>query len=132
MLGVRGEPEAWLGALYQSANRYAHLYWLREKGGVEPWLVHLLFTDDHTHRPATREEWEKALPAVERDLRLDEREVRWAGHAFLPAPPLLARRWRSCRGERARASPRKSTGVPQRNPEDDLALLLAPVSRSRR
>jgi hypothetical protein len=74
----------WLDDLYQSANRLAHLYWLREVAGVDAWLVHLLFTDDHTHRPATREEWEETLPSVDQDLGLTS-QSEFAAHAYLPA-----------------------------------------------
>lgn len=44
ILGVEDQtPEDWCGRLYQSANRLAHVYWLREQS-VRAWLVHLLFT----------------------------------------------------------------------------------------
>lgn len=83
-LGVDGHAAAWTGPLYQSANRYAHLYWLREVAGVEAWLVHLLFVDDMTYRGASNEEWETALPPVEEELGLRNVQIPWAGHAFLP------------------------------------------------
>ena len=51
---------------------------------MEAWLVHLLFTDDSTHRGASREEWDEALPQIDRDLGLTSRSE-WAGHAYLPA-----------------------------------------------
>jgi hypothetical protein len=91
-LGVEKAPHLWLDDLYQSANRLAHLYWLREIAGVEAWLVHLLFTDDHTHRPATREEWEETLPSVDRDLGLTS-QSEFAAHTYLPtlAPEELNR-----------------------------------------
>jgi hypothetical protein len=46
-------------SVYQSANRYAHLYWLRERIKVEAWLVHVLIVDDETFRTTTRADWEK-------------------------------------------------------------------------
>lgn len=46
---------AWCGPLYQSANRLAHLTWLRSLG-VRAWLVHLLFLDD-PHSPTGAGEW---------------------------------------------------------------------------
>jgi hypothetical protein len=93
-LGVPREPERWMDPLrpsehghssvYQSANRYAHLYWLREKEGVEAWLCHLLFVDDPTYGATSRELWEEKLPQIERDLGLEDRTVPFAGHVFLP------------------------------------------------
>ncbi len=64
-------PEAdWMGSLYQSANRYAFLYFLREICGVEAYLVNVYFVDD-PHSPTTREQWEDGLVAVERQLGID-------------------------------------------------------------
>ncbi len=58
--GKLGAPEDyaddWSGALYQNANRLAHLLWLREHG-VDAWLVHLLFVGDKTTRPTTEPQW---------------------------------------------------------------------------
>jgi hypothetical protein len=83
-LGVEENPDLWLGDLFQSANRLAHLYWLREVARVDAWLVHLLFTNDHTHRAASREEWEAETPSVDRDLGLLS-DCEFADHAYLPA-----------------------------------------------
>jgi hypothetical protein len=83
-LGVEEAPDRWLGELYQSANRLAHLYWLRKVARVEAWLVHLLFTDDYTHRGASREEWDRDLPLIDRELGLVS-QSEWASHAYLPA-----------------------------------------------
>ncbi len=52
-------------SLYQSANRYAHLYWLREVAGVDAWLTHLLFVDDPTYGATSQELWEEKLPELE-------------------------------------------------------------------
>jgi hypothetical protein len=92
-LGIPEDPERWLDPLrpdeaghssvYQSANRYAHLYWLRREG-VEAWLVHVLFTEDPTWQPTSREVWEAALTRIEDDLGLRGVRVPYAGHAFLP------------------------------------------------
>lgn len=84
-LGLHEDPARWTGSLYQSANRLAHLYWLREVAGVEAWLAHVLFVDDRTHKAASRAEWERALPDVDRDLGIDAVDLPYAGHAFLPA-----------------------------------------------
>jgi hypothetical protein len=73
-------------SVYQSANRFAHLLWLRERG-IEAWLVHVLFHDDPTYRGTTRKEWEAALPQIEDDLGLRGVTVPHAGHVFLPGLP---------------------------------------------
>ena len=92
-LGVPEKPEQWLDPLrpdqpghssvYQSANRYAHLCWLRREG-VEAWLAHVLFTDDPTWQPTSREAWEAKLPDIEEDLGLNGTRVPHADHVFLP------------------------------------------------
>jgi Dual specificity phosphatase, catalytic domain len=69
-------------SVYQTANRYAHLVWLREQG-VETWLVHLLVVEDPTFEPTTRAEWEQALPLVERDLGLEGVTVPGSSHVFI-------------------------------------------------
>jgi hypothetical protein len=93
-LGLDENPEGWMDPLrpdepghssvYQSANRYAHLYWLRQCEGVEAWLCHLLFVDDPTYGTTSRAEWDAALPAIENDLGLAGTPVPFAGHVFLP------------------------------------------------
>jgi hypothetical protein len=57
-LGMAADADRWIrplrpdlpghSSVYQSANRYAHLYWLRDKG-IDAWLVHVLFCDDPTY-----------------------------------------------------------------------------------
>jgi hypothetical protein len=69
-------------SVYQTANRYAHLLWLRDQG-VDAWLVHLLVVDDPTYGSTPREEWNRKLPGVERDLGLDGIEVPHASHVFV-------------------------------------------------
>lgn len=91
-LGIHEEPERWMDPLrpaerghssvYQSANRYAHLYWLRQHR-IEAWLVHLLFVDDPFGQ-TSREAWELALPKVDEDLNLRGVLVPNATHVFLP------------------------------------------------
>ncbi len=34
VLHIPQDPERWMGRLYQTANRFAHLYWLRNQLGV--------------------------------------------------------------------------------------------------
>lgn len=65
-LGVKGDPD-WLGALYQYANRLAHLYFLREKVRKPAWLVNLYFVDDPIG-PTTEEEWRPEIGNVKASL----------------------------------------------------------------
>ena len=46
---------------YQYSNRLAHLYLLRKLNNIPAYLVFLYFTNDYTHVPTTRKEWEGAL-----------------------------------------------------------------------
>jgi hypothetical protein len=92
-LGLPREPERWMDPLrpqqrghssvYQSANRYAHLYWLRECAGVEAWLCHLLFVDDPTYGTTSRECWDKKLSEIKHDLGLGVSVFPYADHVFL-------------------------------------------------
>jgi hypothetical protein len=83
-LGVTGKtPQNWCGRLYQSANRLAHLYWLREQG-VKTWLVHLLFNDD-SHGPTTVDEWKKAMTEADEELGVTGISIPAAAHITLAA-----------------------------------------------
>jgi hypothetical protein len=82
-VGLERDPKRWCGRLYQSANRLAHVYWLREIVGVPAWLVHLLFTGD-PHGPTTAEEWAAAMTAADAELGLTE-PVNGAAHVVLEA-----------------------------------------------
>lgn len=75
--------EAWCGPLYQSANRLAHLTWLRSLG-VRTWLVHLLFLDD-PHAPTSAVDWNRALDKVNHELGLPETALPGVGHVLVPA-----------------------------------------------
>jgi hypothetical protein len=85
-LGVPVEPGRWMGDLYQSANRLAHLYFLREQR-VDAWLTNVYFLAD-PHRPTTKAEWARALREVDQELGLlkaRSRPLGFVGKAFLPA-----------------------------------------------
>lgn len=73
---------AWEKRLYQSANRLAHLYWMRQVAGVDAWLLHLLFTGDDTH-PTTEQEWESAMTEADTELGLNDVIVPHTGHVCL-------------------------------------------------
>lgn len=83
-LGVQEDPERWMGQLYQTANRLAHLYWLREVVGVRAWLTHLLFVGD-PHGPTEREEWIVAMESANEELGLSGIAVPHTGHVLLDA-----------------------------------------------
>jgi hypothetical protein len=84
VLGASGAsvPD-WCGRLYQSANRLAHLCWLRSRG-VDAWLVHLLFVND-PRSPTSAPEWENTVELVERELGLPRGGVAHAPHTLLSA-----------------------------------------------
>jgi hypothetical protein len=79
-LGVSPDVD-WMGRLYQSANRYASLYFLREIAGVQAFLVNVYFVDDPRTR-TTKEEWDSAISCVNRELGL-VREVPYSAAVFL-------------------------------------------------
>ena len=59
----------WLGNLYQSANRYAYLYFLLEVAKVPCYLANVYFTGD-TRSPTSEDTWRNAIDAVSQALRL--------------------------------------------------------------
>lgn len=75
--------ESWLGPLYQSGNRIAHLYWLYERIHTPVWLVNLYFTDDPIG-PTSRPEWEREVTKVKAQLGLN-RPVPNLIEVYLPA-----------------------------------------------
>jgi hypothetical protein len=82
-LGAPSDAD-WTGALYQSANRLAHLYFFREVMGVPAWLVNVYFIDD-PHSPTSRAEWEAALVGIKAQLGLAGITVPYATNLFLEA-----------------------------------------------
>ena len=81
-LGVSPNVD-WTGRLYQSANRYACLYFLREIARVEAFLVNVYFTGD-PRTPTTREGWNAEIVCINRELGL-VREVPYSAAVFLAA-----------------------------------------------
>ena len=81
-LGVSPDVD-WTGRLYQSANRYASLYFLREIVGVQAFLVNVYFVGD-PRTPTTRKDWDAAIGSVNRELGL-VREVPYSAAVFLTA-----------------------------------------------
>jgi len=82
-LGVSADAD-WTGPLYQSANRIAHLYFLREVVGMPAWLVNIYFVND-PHSATTLEEWEEDIDRVKAELGLSEIDVPYMAHVFLEA-----------------------------------------------
>lgn len=72
----------WTGPLYQSANRLAHLYFLRQVAGVPAWLVNLYFLND-PYKPTTLKEWGIGLRRVKHELGLNEIVVPYFVELFL-------------------------------------------------
>lgn len=58
-LGLDGLPETWLRTYYQTANRLAHLYFLREVCDLDAYLAFVCFVDDPTHNPTAAEDWKR-------------------------------------------------------------------------
>jgi hypothetical protein len=68
--GVVVDPEALMATHYQLANRLAHVYWLRQRVGVDAWLAILMFADDDDHHPTTRDEWMTAMDSLYEEFGL--------------------------------------------------------------
>ncbi|MGA7796113.1 MAG: hypothetical protein WCA19_24025 [Candidatus Acidiferrales bacterium] len=81
-LGVSPDVD-WTGRLYQSANRYASLYFLREIAGIQAFLVNVYFVCDPIS-PTTREDWNAAIEGVNRELGLFA-QVPYSAALFLRA-----------------------------------------------
>jgi len=81
-LGVSPDID-WTGRVYQSAKRYAYLYFLREIARARGFLINVYFIDD-PRTPTTRDDWDAAVRSVNRELGL-VREVPYSAALFLPA-----------------------------------------------
>lgn len=64
-----GVPAAtsWTGSLYQAANRYAHLYFLREKCSLEAYLVNVYFVGD-PRTPTSEPEWRAGVQGINAEM----------------------------------------------------------------
>lgn len=74
----------WIGPLYQSANRLAHLSFFREVVGVEAWLINLCFLND-PQSPTSAAAWERGLDQIKRELGFKQRIIPYTVDVFLPA-----------------------------------------------
>lgn len=79
-LGVRPDTN-WLGPLYQSANRLAHLYFLREIGKINAFLVNVYFVND-PHSPTTRQQWDEGIEIANSTLGIGS-QTPFTGSVFL-------------------------------------------------
>jgi len=79
-LGVSAAVD-WTGCLYQSANRYAYLYFLRQIARIPAFLVNVYFIGD-PHSRTTRSNWDTAIEKVNEELGL-KGEVPFSGSVFL-------------------------------------------------
>ncbi len=61
----------WTGPLYQSANRIAHLFFIRQRLNRPCFLLNLYFVAD-PYRSTSQAEWDEALLAVHRELGLSQ------------------------------------------------------------
>lgn len=83
-LGVAPDAD-WTGRLYQSANRYAHLYFFRGIADIDAFFLNIYFIND-PHSPTTDHQWQPAIRDVHRQLGLDG-TVPFSGAVFLDALP---------------------------------------------
>jgi hypothetical protein len=75
---------AWLGPLYQYANRLAHTHFVQQATGLPTWLVNLCFTED-PHCPTSRPTWDARLQELKRDLGFAKTPVPHSVDVFLEA-----------------------------------------------
>lgn len=55
----------WCGTFYQTTNRLAHLYFLREKNNIPAWLLNIYFINDREVKgPESKKEWLAATQVV--------------------------------------------------------------------
>jgi hypothetical protein len=81
-IGARADAD-WLGCLYQSANRLAHLFFLREIGKIEAFLANVYFAGD-PHSPTTLQQWDVSRRVVSERLGM-ARPVPYCASVFLEA-----------------------------------------------
>lgn len=81
-------PEAhaapWTDTYYQLGNRLAHLRWFQAVLGESAWLAKVYFLDDPAH-PTTRDDWETALEAAEKEMGLAGASLPDHARVFLAA-----------------------------------------------
>ena len=83
-LGAKPELD-WSVCFFQYCNRLAHLYWMREREGIEGELVFLSVTGDREMRGPTSDlEWRGAIDLLERFLGVTRHKLRrHVHHVFI-------------------------------------------------
>jgi len=81
-LGAKADAN-WLGHLYQSANRLAYLYFLREVAKLNAFLVNVYFIAD-PHSPTIRQEWDAAIKGLNGQLGVSN-SIPYSASVFLNA-----------------------------------------------
>jgi hypothetical protein len=76
--------DSWTGRLYQSANRIAHVYFLREELNLDAYLVNVCFVDDPI-APTSTTAWESAIRSFRKDLGIESLATPWMADVMLPA-----------------------------------------------
>lgn len=76
--------ESWMGEFYQSANRIAHVYFLRERLGLEAYMVNVCFTGD-PRTPTTEAQWVAAKGEFSKRLGIVGAATPWLVDIFLSA-----------------------------------------------
>jgi len=70
------DSQLWENGFYQYVNRLAHLYFLRNIGKVDAYLIFVYFLNDPTHIPTSRQQWTGALELQKRLLGLKNHRLR--------------------------------------------------------
>jgi hypothetical protein len=81
---------SWTNNYYQIANRYAHLFFLREKAKILAWLVNVYFINDQSidHvelAPRSADEWRESLKRVKEQMGFGAKAVPFAADLFIEA-----------------------------------------------
>lgn len=85
-LGLQELPPSWSRSRYQTANRLAHLYFMREAAGLDANLVFVNFVGDPTHISTSLDEWQHASSLMWAEMGLAGTPVH-TGVVFLPGLP---------------------------------------------
>jgi hypothetical protein len=81
---------SWTDNYYQIANRYAHLYFLREIAKTPAWLVNVYFINDQSIKhvetpPRSIDEWHEKLEQVRERMGFGMKSVPFAVDLFMEA-----------------------------------------------
>ena len=81
---------SWTDNYYQSANRYAHLYFLHEIAKIPAWLVNVYFINDQSIKhvetpPRSADEWHEKLKQVKERMGFGTKSVPFTADLFMEA-----------------------------------------------